>query len=173
MCAKSSTDGAGGCGAGVIPSSVSLCTPAACSGLSALEGVVAKLVAVVALGVWAKAQAALKAKGGGEGREAWKDCKVLCLGASDGDDDGGGCFSKASWCSGEPPGLLCKHEPGVEGCKFFADVGKRVGGRDAVHKELCRGSVQMDGGGARDKVEELGDLAVKRGRPNRVHGGEK
>ena len=44
---------------------------------------------------------------------------------------------------------------------------------NAVHKELCRGSVQMDGGGARDKVEELGDLAVKQGRPNRVHSGEK
>ena len=31
----------------------------------------------------------------------------------------------------------------------------------------------MDGGSARDKVEELGDLAVKRGCPNRVHGGDK
>ena len=29
----------------------------------------------------------------------------------------------------------------------------------------------MDGGGARNEVEELGDLAVKRGCLHRVHGG--
>jgi hypothetical protein len=67
MCAKSSTGGAGCCGTGVVPSRVFLCTPAAGGRLGAFKGVVAKLVAVVALGVWAKAQAALKAKGGGKG----------------------------------------------------------------------------------------------------------
>ena len=32
---------------------------------------------------------------------------------------------------------------------------------DAVHKKLCSGRVQMDGSGTRNKVEELGDFAVK------------
>ena len=50
------------------------------------------------------------------------------------------------------------------------NVGKRVGGRDAVHKELCRGRVQLDSGGAWDKVEELRDLAVRRGSFLRIHG---
>ena len=35
---------------------------------------------------------------------------------------------------------------------------------------MCCGRVQLDGGGAGDKVEELGDSAAKRGRPHRVHG---
>ena len=39
-----------------------------------------------------------------------------------------------------------------------------------MHKELCRGRVQLDGGSARDKVEELRDLAVKRGSFHRIHG---
>ena len=65
---------------------------------------------------------------------------------------------------------MCKHEPSVEGGELFANVGKRVGGRDAVHKELCRGRVQLNGGSARDKVEELRDLAVERGSFHRIHG---
>ena len=39
-----------------------------------------------------------------------------------------------------------------------------------MHKELCRGRVQLDGGSAEDKVEELRDLAVKRGSLHRIHG---
>ena len=39
-----------------------------------------------------------------------------------------------------------------------------------MHKELCRGRVQLDGGSAGDKVEELRDLAVKRGSFHSIHG---
>ena len=65
---------------------------------------------------------------------------------------------------------MCKHKPSVEGGKPFANVGKRVGGRDAVHKELCRGRVQLDGGGARNQVEKLQNFAIKRGSFHRFHG---
>ena len=41
-----------------------------------------------------------------------------------------------------------------------------------MYKELHRGGVQMDGSSARDKVEKLGDLGVKRGGPYRFHGGD-
>ena len=68
---------------------------------------------------------------------------------------------------------MCNHERRVEGGELFANVGKRVRGRDAMHKELCRGRVQLDGGSARDKVEELRDLDVKRGRFQRIHGCDK
>jgi hypothetical protein len=67
VCTKAAAGGAGSCGAGVVPSGVLFCTPAAGGGIGAFEGVVAKLVAVVTLGSGAKAQTALKAKGGGEG----------------------------------------------------------------------------------------------------------
>ena len=67
---------------------------------------------------------------------------------------------------------MCKHEPSVEGGELFTNVGKRVGGRDAVHKELCRGRVQLDGGGARNQVEELRNFAVKRGSFHCFHGGD-
>ena len=65
---------------------------------------------------------------------------------------------------------MCKHKPSVEGGELFTNVGKRVGGRDAMHKELCRGRVQLDSGSAGDKVEELRDVAVKRGSFHRIHG---
>ena len=39
-----------------------------------------------------------------------------------------------------------------------------------MHKELCRGRVQLDGSGARDKVEKLRNFAVKRGSFHRIHG---
>lgn len=41
-----------------------------------------------------------------------------------------------------------------------------------MHKKLCRGGVQLDSGGPWYKVEELGDLAVKRGCLHVVHGCE-
>ena len=41
-----------------------------------------------------------------------------------------------------------------------------------MYKKLYRGSVQMDGSGTRNEVEELGDLGVKRGCPYRFHGGD-
>ena len=55
----------------------------------------------------------------------------------------------------DPPGLLCKSKASVVGSEFFANVGKRVGGGNAVHKKLCRGGVQLDSGSARDKVQKL------------------
>ena len=65
---------------------------------------------------------------------------------------------------------MCKHEPSVEGVELFANLGKRVVGRDAVHKELCRGRVQLDGGVARNQVEELQNFAVRRGCFHCFHG---
>ena len=41
-----------------------------------------------------------------------------------------------------------------------------------MHKEVCRGGVQLDSGGARDEVEKLGSLGVKRGGLDRIHGDE-
>ena len=69
--------------------------------------------------------------------------------------------------------MLCKREPSVVAGEFFANVGKRVRGRDALHKKLRSGRVQIDGSGTRDEVEELGDFAVKQGSPNHLHGSEK
>ena len=37
---------------------------------------------------------------------------------------------------------------------------------------MCRGGVQLDGGGARDKMEELGRSGIKRGSLYGVHGNE-
>ena len=39
-----------------------------------------------------------------------------------------------------------------------------------MHKELCRGRVQLDGGGARYQVEKLRNFAVKRGSFHHFHG---
>ena len=64
MCTETTTGGPGGSGAGVIPSGMLFGAPAAGGRVGALEGVVAKLVAVVALGVGAEAQATFKAEGG-------------------------------------------------------------------------------------------------------------
>ena len=173
MCTKAATGGAGSCGTGVVPSRMLFCTPAAGGAVGAFQCVVPKLMAVVALSSGDKAQVALKAVGGGKGGEAWKDCKILCLRAGDGYDDSGRFFTDAAFVRFEPSGLLCKCKPSVEGGEFFANVGKCVGGGDAVHKELCRGGVQLDGGGSRDKVEELRNFGVKRGRFHCIHGSDK
>ena len=55
--------------------------------VGALYGVVAKLLAVGALGVLVEAKVSLQLEGGGEGRQARCGGEVLCLGASDGVDD--------------------------------------------------------------------------------------
>ena len=54
----------------MVPSGVWFCTPAAGGWDGAFECVVAKLLAVVALGVLIAAEAAFKAVGRGEGAEA-------------------------------------------------------------------------------------------------------
>ena len=111
-------------------------------------------------------------EGSREGRKAEKECKVLRLGAGGGNNNSGRFFADALFIWSQPSGQVCKHEPSVEGGKLFANVGKRVGGRDAVHKELCRGRVQLDGGGARNKVEELRNFAVKQGSFHHFHGSD-
>ena len=60
--------------------------------------------------------------------------KVLRFWTSDGDDDGRRFLSHATFGSAEPPGFLRKGKAGVESGEFFANVGKGVGGGDAVHK---------------------------------------
>ena len=72
----------------MVPSVVWLCTPAAGCATGALESVVAKLLAVEALGVLVETQAAFGTEGGGEGREACELSNVLSLGAGSGDDNG-------------------------------------------------------------------------------------
>ena len=172
MQTEATSGSAGGCGTGVIPSRVWFGAPPAGGEFGALECVVAKLVTVEALGRRVETEASLKSVVGGEGREAWLLSKLLCLGASNGEDNSGGKFPPSHFLSSEPPWLLGKNKAGVVGGEFFADVGKGVGSRDVVHKDLCSRRVQMDTGSARDEVEELGDLAVKRGGPNRIHGGK-
>ena len=100
--------------------------PAAGCWLGAFQGVVAKLVAVVALGRRGEAEASLKSVVGGEGGQAWLLGKVLCLRAGDGDDDSGGEFPLSLFVGTEPSGLLCKCKPSVVGGEFPANVGKRV-----------------------------------------------
>ena len=41
-----------------------------------------------------------------------------------------------------------------------------------MHKEVCRGGVQLHSGGAGDEVENLGSIGVKRGGLDRIHGDE-
>ena len=68
VCAEMATRVAGSCGTGMFPSCVWLRAPAAGGRLGAFEGVVAELLAVAALGVGTKTQAALKAECRGKGR---------------------------------------------------------------------------------------------------------
>lgn len=64
MCAKATTDGAGGCGAGVIPSRVWFGAPATGGWLGAFEGVVAELLTVEALCVLVEVKSSLQFVGG-------------------------------------------------------------------------------------------------------------
>ena len=88
MCAKAATGWTGTCGAGVVPSRLWFGAAAADSRVDAFEGVVAKALAVGALGSGAEGQAAFKAEGGGKGGETRQDYKVLCLQSTDLDDNG-------------------------------------------------------------------------------------
>ena len=72
----------------MVPSRVWLGVAAADSRVDAIEGVVAKALAVGAFSSRAEAQAAFKAEGGGEGGQARQDCKVLSLRSSDLDHNG-------------------------------------------------------------------------------------
>ena len=98
--------------------------------------------------------------------------EVEHLGSSNGDDGSGGGFTCALLIVSKPSGLFCENKSSVESRPFPANVVQGVGGGDAVYKKLYRGGVQVDGGGARDKVEELRHFAVKRGGAYRFHGGD-
>jgi hypothetical protein len=80
---------------GVVRGEVFACAPTAGGVIGAAEGVVAKELATGALGEMIETEAAFQAKCRREGRQAGSLSDVLCLGASDGDDDGGGRFSFA------------------------------------------------------------------------------
>ena len=70
--------------------------PATNRRVGALQGMMTKLLAVGALGVLVEGKVSLQLEGGGEGSQACCGGKVLCLGASDGDDDSGHAFIGAA-----------------------------------------------------------------------------
>ena len=91
MLAETAANGASGCGTGVVPSGVELRTPTAEGWVGALEGVVAKSMALVALGELIEAKTTFSPKGGGESCKTFGVVvKILCLGSGDGDDCSGG-----------------------------------------------------------------------------------
>ena len=75
----------------------------------------AKLLAVGALGVLFEAKVSLQLEGGGESRQACRGGQVLCLGASDGDDDSGHVFIGVAVVRCEPSGSLRESKARVEG----------------------------------------------------------
>jgi len=128
--------------------------------VGASESVVAIVLASGALGKVVETEAAFQTEGGGEGRQARSLSDVLCLGAGDGDDDGGSRFSFATFVGGEPAGFVGKDETRVECGEFLPNVEEGVGSGDAVDNELSRRRVQVDRGGTRDEVEEGGGPRV-------------
>ena len=151
MRTETASGSAGGCGTGVIPSRMWFSAPAAGGRFGAFEGVVAKLVTVEALGRRVETKASLKSVVGREGRESWFLGKLLCLGAGNGEDVSRSKFPLSHILSSEPPWLLGENKAGVVGGEFFADVGKQVGSRDVVYKDLCSRRVQMESGSARER----------------------
>jgi hypothetical protein len=108
------------------------CTPSTDRVIGAAKGVVAIMLAAGALGEVIEAKTAFQSEGGGEGRQARSLGNVLCLGAGDGDDDGRGGFSFATFIGSEPSGFLRKDEARVEGGEFFPNVEEGMGGGDAM-----------------------------------------
>lgn len=163
---------AGGCGTGVVPSGVVVGTPTAASWVGALPGVMAILLTVGAMGGGAKAKATLQVEGGGQSSQLGELGELLWLGASDGEDDSRRGFIGAPVGGGEPSGLLCKRKPSVVGGELPTYGLEGVSSGDAVHNNMYRGRVQVDGEGAWVEVEKLELLAAKRGCLNRLHGNE-
>ena len=108
------------------------CTPSTDRVIGASEGMVAKVLVAGTLGKVIETDAAFQSEGGGKGRQAGSLCNVLCLGADNGDDDGGSRFPFSSFVGGEPSGFLCEDEACVESGKFFSNIEEGVGGGDAV-----------------------------------------
>jgi hypothetical protein len=110
----------------VIPSGVPCGTPVAGRLLSALEGVMAKLVTFEALGRLVEAEVPFQSVGGGKGRGASLLSKVLCLGAGSGDGNCGRFLASTFPLRCEPSGLLCKRKSSVEGSGFPANVSEGI-----------------------------------------------
>ena len=111
------------------------------------------MLAVGAFGMVVETEAAFQLPGV-DGRQVRSLCDVLCLGAGDGDNDGGSRFSFATFIRCEPAGFLGEDETRVECGEFLPNVEEGVGCGDAVDNELSRRRVQVDRGGTRDEVEE-------------------
>ena len=136
----------------MLPSGVKGGAPATDRRVGALQGVMAELLAVGTLGVLVEAEVSLQLEGGGEGRQACCRGKVLCLGACDGDDNSGHAFVGATVVRGKPSRPLRESEARVEGGDLPGNSVQGVCGWDFVHKELCSGVIQEDGGGTWDEV---------------------
>ena len=136
----------------MLPGGVKGGAPAADRRVGALQCVMAKLLTVGTLGVLVEAKVSLQLEGGGEGRQARRGGKILCLGACNGDDDSGHAFVGATVVTGEPSGSLRNSEAGVEGGDLPGNGVQGVCGWDSLHKELCGGIIQKDRGGTWDEV---------------------
>ena len=136
----------------MLPGRVKGGAPATDRRVGALQGVMAKLLVVGALGVLVEAKVTLQLEGGREGRLARRRGKVQCLRACDGDDDSGHAFIGATIVRCEPSGSLREGETRVEGGDLPGDSIQVVCGWDSMHKELCGGVIQKDGGDTWDEV---------------------
>ena len=110
----------------MVSGEVGFGAPTAVRSIGALEGVMAKLLAVGTLGEAVEVEVTLHTEGGGKGRQAWQRGQILGPGASKGDDGSGNAFGGATVVRGKPPGLPGEGEARVEGGEFSADVGKRM-----------------------------------------------
>ena len=114
--------------------------------VGASKCVVAEMLATGALSEVIEMEASFQAKGSGEGRQAGSLSDVLCLGAGDGNDDGGSRFAFASFVGSEPPGFLGEEESRVVGGELFPNIEESMGGGDAVDNKLFYGHVQLERG---------------------------
>ena len=99
----------------MLPGGVKGGAPTTDRRVGALQGVMAKLLAVGTLSVLVEAKVMLQLEGGGEGRQACHGGKVLCLRACDSDNDSGYAFVGAMVVRGKPSGSLREREARVEG----------------------------------------------------------
>ena len=99
----------------MLPGGVKGGAPTTDKQVGALQGVMAKLLAVGTLSVLVEAKVTLQLEGGGAGRQACCGGKVLCLRACDRDDDSGYAFVGAAVIRGKPSGSLRESEATVEG----------------------------------------------------------
>ena len=83
--------------------------------VGALQGVMAKLLAVGTLSVLVEVKVSLQLEGGEEGRQARHGGKVPCLRACDSDDDSGYAFVSTMVVTGKPSGSPRESEAAFEG----------------------------------------------------------